>query len=127
MRPNLSTTIFRTGSNMITVQSTRGAWIDGRWVDGDAEVRNLRAAVRPISPSQREILPEGVSISDGITVLIRGSDRLYHEQTPQTGGREPDRVWWDSFWWRVTGEKSWAENGFRRYVAVREAKGEEGL
>jgi len=68
-------------------------------------------------------MPEGMRTEDSISLITHGPLKV--EQSAVNGAASPDRVLFDGYWWKVVGEKSWKPNGFRRYVAIREAKGRE--
>jgi len=121
--PNLARAAFSQGSRIVKVRRSTGALIDGRWVVSGDHDSTIHAAVRPITPSLRKLLPEGRRTEDSITLLTRKT--LTVERTSAGGAASPDRVFYDGWWWEVVGEKSWKENGFYRYVAVRETKGGE--
>jgi hypothetical protein len=123
--PNLSRTLFSQGTRKLRVRQSLGAWVDGRWVETADNDRIVRMAVRPISPSDRKLLPEGMQTEDSSVFLTRANQTLAVEQSQANGGTAGDRVWVDGWWWRVVGEKPWAASGYRRYVGIREIKGRE--
>lgn len=121
--PQMSGVIFSQGSRNVRVRRTTGSYVDGRWVERATDDEMVRAAVRPVSPSDRKLLPEGMRTEDSITLLVRAPLRIEHRS--DTGASTADRVLVDGLWWRVVGEKSWSQSGFYRYVAIREPKGGE--
>lgn len=123
--PNVSGILFSQGSRMVKVRSSQGATVAGRWVETPNSDREIRAVVRPISPSDRQLMPEGMRTEDSTVFLTRPNVTLVVEQNQANGGVGADRILNDGFWWRVVGEKPWVSNGFRRYVAIREDKGKE--
>ena len=125
MRPNLSRILFRLGARVVRVRSGVGAYVAGRWVETSMSDRHVRAVVQPISPSDRRLLPEGMRTEDAITLFLRPAQTLAVEHSSTSGASSADRVLVDGRWWRIVGEKSWDRNGFREYVAIREAVGAE--
>lgn len=121
--PNLARAAFSQGTRVVRLRHSTGVLVDGRWVVSPDDDEDLRAAIRPVSPSDRKLLPEGMRTSDAITLLTHRQLALEH--TTAQGAVAPDRVLVDGFWWKVVGEKGWKQNGFYRYVAVRETKGGE--
>ena len=123
--PNVSGILFSQGSRMVRVRSSQGALVAGYWKETANSDREIRAVVRPISPSDRRLMPEGMRTEDSTVFLTRPNVTLVVEASQANGGVAADRVLNDGVWWRVVGEKPWASNGYRRYVAIREEKGKE--
>lgn len=122
--PNVGRALFALGSRRFRVRSGMGDYDPGgRWTETSDSDRMVRAVVRPISPSDRRLLPEGVQTEDSSIFLTRGSVVLKVERSVANGGAVADRVFVEGWWWRVVGEKPWVPNGFRRYLAIREDKG----
>lgn len=123
--PNLSRVLFSQGSIIVRVRSGTVAYVAGRAVETSDSDRTVRLAARPISPSDRKLLPEGIRVEDSSLFLTRPSVVLKTEHSQANGAAAPDRVLWDGWWWKIVGEKPWVPNGFRRYIAIREDKGRE--
>lgn len=127
--PNLARAAFSQGSAMIRVRRSTGAYIDGRWVVHGDHDEMIRMAIRPnsfspsASPFSKRFDEEGgARWWDSITALVMPSTPLRYEQTAENGGISPDRIFFRSTWWKVVGEIAHDENGFRRYIALREPK-----
>lgn len=121
--PALGRVAHSLGTETVRVRHSQGTLVDGRWESTSDNDELIEVAPRPVSPSDRRLLPEGVRVSDSLTLLTRRP--LTIESTSAGGAADPDRVLYDGWWWRVVGEKSWRPNGFYRYVAVRETPGSE--
>ena len=119
--PNLSAAAFSQGSQLVRVRRSFGTHINGRWVESADQDQMIRMAVRPISPSYRKLLPEGMQTEDSISFLTW--EPLKVERSAANGGSAADRVFVEGWWWVIVGEKPWTPNGFRRYIGIREAIG----
>ncbi len=123
--PRMGRVAFSQGSRMVRVRSGTVTLVRGRAVETSDQDRMIRAVIRPISPSDRKLLPEGIRTEDSTVFLTRGTVALKVEHSQTNGSAAADRILNDGWWWRVVGEKPWVPNGFRRYVAIREDKGKD--
>jgi len=119
----MSRAVRSQGWYKLKVRRSGGEFIGPRWVEASREDLEIRMAPRPISPSDRRLLPEGMRTEDSLSVLTKVQ---LHIERGQANGGGPDRIFYQGVWWRCVGEKPWTENGFRRYVAVRESPGHGG-
>lgn len=120
--PQLGRTAMSVGSEMVMVRISRGAYVDGNWIESPDQDREVHAAPRPVSPSDRKLLPEGMRTMDALTVLT--NEPLKVASNLSNGSTGGDRIFYEGVWWRVVGEKPWTRNGFRRYLAVLSEPGE---
>lgn len=116
---DMSGIVLANGRETLHVRRSTGALVDGFVEAGGSEDLEIEAAVHPISPSDRKLLPEGVRVEDALTVYTL--EPFVHESTPGNGGRAPDQFFRGGAWWQIHGDSDWTAsgNGFVHSIAIR--------
>jgi hypothetical protein len=87
------------------LRKTAGAYVDGVWVEGEAQIVGIMGSLQPLRPTDLQLVPEGRRDS--------AKFRLYTDQklvTTKEGSQNPDIVSIDDSDFEIIGEAIW-QNG----------------
>lgn len=111
----LAATIARLAQGRFTVTRSTGSYIQGRWVEGNAEAFDITASIQPATPTELQRLPEGDRTKAIVAIWTATELR-----TAVAGGRA-DRVAYGGATYEVQAVEAWDFGGYWKALASRVA------
>lgn len=95
-----------------------GAYVNGRWVDGESTTLTIRGSIQPARGRDLRRLPEGQRVSGAVAIYTATTLRTASEASDAGGASRADVLHWQGRDWEVSVVDVWGSGRAAHCYAV---------